>query len=138
MRFYNALSIVQANTVSLYLVGRIVWLKNIFQLLLIHTYTIVRNMKYIFTLQILFIAVTSYSQTVTGKVTNTEKQPIEFASVALYLLPDSTIVTGSVTMSISLDRMNEIHTQKNEEDENRTVEDLPENRSVKIENLCFK
>lgn len=95
-------------------------------------------MKYIFTLQILFIAVTSYSQTVTGKVTNTEKQPIEFASVALYLLPDSTIVTGSVTMSISLDRMNEIHTQKNEEDENRTVEDLPENRSVKIENLCFK
>jgi ATP-binding cassette subfamily B protein len=41
-------------------------------------------------------------------------------------------------VSISLDRMNEIHTQKNEEDENRTVEDLPENRSVKIENLCFK
>ncbi len=41
-------------------------------------------------------------------------------------------------VSISLDRMNEIHTQKNEEDENRTVENLPENRSVKIENLCFK
>ncbi len=41
-------------------------------------------------------------------------------------------------VSISLDRMNEIHTQKNEEDENRTVEKLQENRSVKIENLCFK
>lgn len=41
-------------------------------------------------------------------------------------------------VSISLDRMNEIHTQKNEEDENRTVEDLTDNRSVKIENLCFK
>lgn len=41
-------------------------------------------------------------------------------------------------VSISLDRMNEIHTQKNEEDENRTVEKLPENCSVKIENLCFK
>lgn len=41
-------------------------------------------------------------------------------------------------VSISLDRMNEIHTQKNEEDENRTVEDLPAGRSIKIENLCFK
>ena len=41
-------------------------------------------------------------------------------------------------VSISLDRMNEIHTQKNEEDENRTVEKLPEDCSVKIENLCFK
>lgn len=41
-------------------------------------------------------------------------------------------------VSISLDRMNEIHTQKNEEDENRTVVELSENRSVKIENLCFK
>ncbi|WP_418893130.1 peptidase domain-containing ABC transporter [Limibacterium fermenti] len=41
-------------------------------------------------------------------------------------------------VNISLDRMNEIHTQKNEEDANRTVEKLSENRSVKIENLCFK
>jgi ATP-binding cassette subfamily B protein len=41
-------------------------------------------------------------------------------------------------VSISLDRMNEIHTQKEEEDENRKVKRLPEECSVKIENLCFK
>ena len=41
-------------------------------------------------------------------------------------------------VSISLDRMNEIHTQKNEEDVNRTVAYLPNNRSIKIENICFK
>lgn len=41
-------------------------------------------------------------------------------------------------VSISLDRMNEIHTQKNEEDENRVVKDLTDNRSIHIENLCFK
>lgn len=41
-------------------------------------------------------------------------------------------------VSISLDRMNEIHTEKNEENENRTIETLPEDCSVKIENLCFK
>lgn len=41
-------------------------------------------------------------------------------------------------VSISLDRMNEIHTQKNEKDENRTIENSPADRSIKIENLCFK
>lgn len=41
-------------------------------------------------------------------------------------------------VSISLDRMNEIHTRKNEENENRTMNNLPEERSLKIENLCFK
>lgn len=41
-------------------------------------------------------------------------------------------------VSISLDRMNEIHTEKNEENENRTIETLSEDRSIKIENLCFK
>lgn len=41
-------------------------------------------------------------------------------------------------VSISLDRMNEIHTRKNEEDENRSMNNLPEERSFKIENLCFK
>jgi ATP-binding cassette subfamily B protein len=41
-------------------------------------------------------------------------------------------------VSISLDRMNEIHTQRNEENESRTVAELPQNRSVRIENLCFK
>ena len=41
-------------------------------------------------------------------------------------------------VSISLDRMNEIHTQKNEENENRMVDELPEDRSLHMENLCFK
>ena len=41
-------------------------------------------------------------------------------------------------VSISLDRMNEIHTQKNEENENRTVKDVTKNRSIHIENLYFK
>ncbi|WP_352421989.1 peptidase domain-containing ABC transporter [Proteiniphilum sp.] len=41
-------------------------------------------------------------------------------------------------VSISLDRMNEIHTQKNEENENRIVDELSEDRSLHMENLCFK
>ncbi len=41
-------------------------------------------------------------------------------------------------VSISLDRMNEIHTQNNEENENRTENYLPGDCSIKIENLCFK
>jgi len=41
-------------------------------------------------------------------------------------------------VSISLDRMNEIHTEKNEENENRSAETLPDNRSITIKNLCFK
>lgn len=41
-------------------------------------------------------------------------------------------------VSISLDRMNEIHTQRNEENEHRTVTELPMERSIRIEHLCFK
>ena len=41
-------------------------------------------------------------------------------------------------VSISLDRMNEIHTQQNEEDEHRAVAALPEKRSIRIKDLCFK
>lgn len=41
-------------------------------------------------------------------------------------------------VSISLDRMNEIHTQKNEENENRTVSELPSDRSINIKDLKFK
>ena len=41
-------------------------------------------------------------------------------------------------VSISLDRMNEIHTQRNEENEHRTVSALPMERSIRIEHLCFK
>lgn len=41
-------------------------------------------------------------------------------------------------VSISLDRMNEIHSLNNEESKNRTVNSLPLDCSIKIENLCFK
>ena len=42
-------------------------------------------------------------------------------------------------VSISLDRMNEIHTQQNEEDANRHVKALPENNTnIHIHDLCFK
>jgi possible peptide-transporting ATPase len=41
-------------------------------------------------------------------------------------------------VSISLDRMNEIHIRKNEENENRTETELPTDRSIYICNLSFK
>ncbi len=41
-------------------------------------------------------------------------------------------------VGISLDRMNEIHTQRNEENESRTVAELPTERSIRIQHLCFK
>lgn len=41
-------------------------------------------------------------------------------------------------VSISLDRMNEIHVQKNEENENRTMNILPDDCSIHIRDLSFK
>ena len=42
-------------------------------------------------------------------------------------------------VSISLDRMNEIHTQQNEEDENRHIATLSDGDcGIRIQNLCFK
>ena len=41
-------------------------------------------------------------------------------------------------VSISLDRMNEIHTEQNEEDDNREIVQLPHKSDIHIENLCFK
>lgn len=41
-------------------------------------------------------------------------------------------------VSISLDRMNEIHTEQNEEDDNREIVQLPHQSDIHIENLCFK
>lgn len=41
-------------------------------------------------------------------------------------------------VSISLDRMNEIHSLDNEENKNRSVNSLPLDCSIGIENLCFK
>jgi ATP-binding cassette subfamily B protein len=40
-------------------------------------------------------------------------------------------------VGIALERMNEIHTRKNEENENRTVSRIEDN-DIAIENLCFK
>lgn len=40
-------------------------------------------------------------------------------------------------VGIALERMNEIHTRKNEENENRTVSTIADN-DIAIENLCFK
>lgn len=37
------------------------------------------------------------AQTITGKVIDTEGQSVEFANVALYSLPDSILITGTVT-----------------------------------------
>ena len=57
-------------------------------------------MKYVFLLQVLFLITSAgYSQQkqIRGKVTDTDNQPIEFSNVALYSLPDSTFVTGTVS-----------------------------------------
>lgn len=37
------------------------------------------------------------AQTITGKVVDTENQPIEFANVALYSFPDSGMISGTIT-----------------------------------------
>lgn len=44
----------------------------------------------------IFITNAAYSQ-ISGTVKNTENQPVELATVALYSLPDSTLITGTVT-----------------------------------------
>ena len=41
-------------------------------------------------------------------------------------------------VSISLNRMHEVHSLDNEENKNRSVNSLPSDYSIKIENLCFK
>lgn len=41
-------------------------------------------------------------------------------------------------VSLSLDRMNEIHSISDEENKCRTVSEMPTKCSIKIENLCFK
>lgn len=44
-----------------------------------------------------FFSISLSSQNITGKVIDKQNQPIEFANVALYSLPDSTLITGTVT-----------------------------------------
>jgi ATP-binding cassette subfamily B protein len=41
-------------------------------------------------------------------------------------------------VSISLERTNEIHTQKNEENEEKSIKLLPQDYLIKIQDLCFK
>ena len=54
--------------------------------------------KIVFTLCItIAFATTVPAQTLSGKVTDEQSQPIEFVNVALYSLPDSTLITGTVT-----------------------------------------
>ncbi len=45
----------------------------------------------------LLFSVVLFGQNITGKVTDKENQAIEFANVALYSLPDSTLITGTIT-----------------------------------------
>lgn len=41
----------------------------------------------------------SLSAQITGRVVDTQNQPVEFANVALYGLPDTTLITGTITDS---------------------------------------
>jgi hypothetical protein len=48
------------------------------------------------------------AQSLMGKVVDKNNQPIEFASVALYALPDSTLVSGTITDSLGFYRINNV------------------------------
>ena len=52
---------------------------------------------YILLIGTLAAACATYAQQLTGRVVDTQNQPIEFANVALYALPDSSLVTGTIT-----------------------------------------
>ena len=52
---------------------------------------------YILLIGTLAAACATYAQQLTGRVVDTQNQPIEFANVALYALPDSALVTGTIT-----------------------------------------
>lgn len=45
----------------------------------------------------LFFSIEVFAQTITGKVIDDQNQPIEFANITLYSLPDSIIITGTIT-----------------------------------------
>ncbi len=53
--------------------------------------------RHLVTMIALFFSVVLSAQSITGKVTDKDNQPIEFANVALYSLSDSTLVTGTIT-----------------------------------------
>ncbi len=66
-------------------------------------------MKIIIGLLMLLITVASQAQTINGKVCyGKDKSPVQFASVALLQLPDSSMITGGITLTdgaYSLDRI---------------------------------
>ena len=49
------------------------------------------------TILIALTAISISAQNITGKVIDVQNQPVEFANVALYSLPDSTLSTGTAT-----------------------------------------
>lgn len=53
--------------------------------------------KYLLITIMAFVIFATKAQTITGKVTDEQNQPIEFANVSLYSLPDSALITGTVT-----------------------------------------
>ncbi|MBP7151511.1 MAG: carboxypeptidase-like regulatory domain-containing protein, partial [Paludibacteraceae bacterium] len=54
--------------------------------------------KFLFVISCI-VLITNYlsATTIQGKVTDENQQPIEFANVILYSLPDSSLVTGTIT-----------------------------------------
>ena len=54
-------------------------------------------MKYLILITTLLYITNNSAQSISGKVTDSQNQPIEFANVALYSLPDSALVTGTIT-----------------------------------------
>jgi hypothetical protein len=46
---------------------------------------------------ILFLTTELSAQTISGKITDEQNQPVEFVNVVLYSLPDSVLITGTVT-----------------------------------------
>ncbi len=57
-------------------------------------------MRYLITILLLFGSLVVHAQTIKGKVClEKDKSPIAFASVALYLLPDTSMVTGGITLT---------------------------------------
>ncbi|MDD3901404.1 MAG: outer membrane beta-barrel family protein [Dysgonamonadaceae bacterium] len=61
------------------------------------------RIKFLFILVILFIQLgTLQAQTITGIVNDEQSQPVEFANVVLYSLPDSSMISGAVTDGMGL------------------------------------
>ncbi len=55
--------------------------------------------RLLFIVTIAWMTLCAKAQNITGNVQDEQKKPIEFANVALYSLPDSTLITGTITDS---------------------------------------